>query len=253
MRTEPENTALNTLDPARLYQESLEAIQLRDDFLFIASHELKTSLTTLSMQVQLINHLAQDPILFRSSQEKISHIIRNSIHQLNRFSALVNDLMDVSKINSGKFSLNIEETDLSQLVASVIMSFSAEIEKNECHLDKKIVETLLGKWDRLRLEQVIINLLSNAMKYGAGKRIEVRVNGDSRFARLEVIDEGIGISKEDQSRIFKKFERASAVQGYRGLGLGLYISRKIVEAHGGKIGVESNLGSGSTFWVELPV
>jgi signal transduction histidine kinase len=109
-----------------------------------------------------------------------------------------------------------------------------------------------GHWDRLRLEQVISNLLSNAAKYGAGHPVEVAVEADGERARLREKDGGIGIAPEDQARIFERFERASGVGHIHGLGLGLWITRQIVEAHGGSIRVESAVGQGSTFVVELP-
>ena len=112
-----------------------------------------------------------------------------------------------------------------------------------------------GRWDRLRLEQVFGNLLSNAIKYGGGHPIEVAVsrNGNGHTAKLEVTDHGIGISAEDQARLFNRFERAVSIESFGGLGLGLYITRQIVTAHGGTIRVESQPGAGATFVVELPL
>jgi signal transduction histidine kinase len=143
--------------------------------------------------------------------------------------------------------------DLTAVTREVLDQFAAELARAGCATELEAPHPVLGRWDPLRIEQVVANLLSNACKYGAGKpiRISVEVNGDR--ARLSVRDHGIGIAPADRERIFERFERAASARHYGGLGLGLYITRQVVEAHGGTIRVVSHTGAGSTFAVELPL
>ena len=172
--------------------------------------------------------------------------------QTARIARLVEMLLDVSRIHAGRLDIEIEQVDLSALVPEVAARFTAELTRANCTLGLLIAPSVVGAWDRLRLDQVITNLLSNAIKFGPGKPIEVGLESVGACARLWVRDHGIGIAPERQRHIFGRFERAVPSRSYGGLGLGLYISRTIVEALGGTIKVESEPGEGSTFTVELP-
>jgi signal transduction histidine kinase len=229
------------------------AIQARDEFLSVASHELNTPLTSLKLQVQSLTRTlkrAQGTVLPR---ERVTTIAERTDEQLRRLSRLVSDLLDVSRIHAHKLTLNLERVDLRELVADVAERFSEEYAQAGVRLDLAPCPRVVGVWDRSRLEQVVLNLLSNALKYGSGKPVRLEVTVDGEGARLFVKDEGLGLREEDRARIFERFERAISANEASGLGLGLYISREIVEAHGGRITVESQLGTGSTFTVTLPL
>jgi PAS domain S-box-containing protein len=241
------------IDNACLYREAQNAVRLRDEFLSIASHELRTPLTSFTMQIQLINRLASDGALLRLPKEKLAKLLRISQEQIERFSKLVNDLLDASRIAAGRLALSVESVDLGTLVRDVIGRFGAELEKAGIPIELRLDEPVVGQWDRLRIEQVIVNLLSNAIKYGEGKPIEVSAWTEGSQAWFRVRDRGAGIRKEDQARIFDRFERAVPKRSAGGLGLGLYIVRQIVEAHQGAIIVESQPGQGATFTVKVPL
>ncbi|MFP2925382.1 ATP-binding protein [Pyxidicoccus sp. 3LG] len=230
----------------RVEKELLEALKLRDDFLSIAGHELKTPLAVLQLQVHSLQGLAEargDAVL----KEKLARARR----QTERLTVLTDELLDVARLSAGRLTLQREACDLSALVLDVVDRSAEAVARAECRLELLLAEDVKGQWDRTRLEQVVTNLLSNALKYGAGRPVEVRVSGERGRARLTVRDSGIGIPLKDQARIFDRFERAVPAGNYGGLGLGLWISRQVVEAHGGIIRVESEPGKGATFIVEL--
>ncbi|HLK99410.1 MAG TPA: ATP-binding protein [Myxococcaceae bacterium] len=241
-----------SVENARLYREAQDAIRLRDEFLSIASHELKTPLTPLSLKLQMLGRELRkqpDSALKRSVEDYVA----TGNRQVKKLSELVSDLLDVTRISGGKLRLEFEDVDLATLVREVVTRHEPEASRLGSTLERDIQGTVVGHWDRLRLEQVVTNLVDNAIKYGAGKPVRVRVQvGESR-ALLQVRDEGIGIAPEYLPRIFGRFERAVSERHYGGLGLGLYITRTIVEAMGGHIGVESKPGEGSVFTVELPL
>ncbi|HEY2749134.1 MAG TPA: ATP-binding protein [Polyangia bacterium] len=230
--------------------EAREAVRLRDEFLSVASHELKTPLTSLKLRVQsLCEHAPPipDPVEAARLQKSVDLAER----QVRRLEKLVNNLLDVSRIAVGRFWLQREEIDLVAVVHNVAGQFSAELARSSSELTLELPANAFGLWDPMRLEQVVVNLLSNAIKYGAGQPIVVRVELDGGNARLIVRDRGIGIAIADQARIFERFERAVSLD-YGGLGLGLHITSEIVRAHGGTIRVESGPAAGSAFIVELP-
>lgn len=238
------------VDNARLYENAQKAIRVRDEFLSIASHELRTPLTSLQLQLQTVLHLARKGKT--PPPEKVVQMVDTGFRQGERLGRLVNDLLDLSRLSAGRFTLEREELDLAELVAEVADRFKANFESRGYRVTLRADPPARGRWDRLRLEQVVTNLISNAIRYGEGNPIEISVQPGSMRHRLIVHDRGMGMPPEFQARIFKPFER-SVSSGYGGLGLGLYIVRQIVEAHGGTISVESRLGAGSTFTVELPV
>jgi len=171
--------------------------------------------------------------------------------QADRLQRLINDLLDVSRIASGRLELEIDPVDLTQLALEVGARFQDEAVRMGSELSIVAHEPIIGHWDRNRLEQVITNLISNALKYGRGQPIRVSVEAGA-CARLSVRDCGVGIAPEDPERIFDRFERASSSRNFGGIGLGLWIVKEITRALGGEVRVDSALGSGSTFTVELP-
>ncbi|MGK4005827.1 AAA family ATPase [Sorangium sp. So ce1036] len=241
------------LDNARLFAEAQEAIQRRDEFLVVASHELKTPLTSLQMQAQLVERLLRRHQRAELPPERIESTLRVLNRQLTRLGHLVDELLDVTRLNAGRLAIVRAPVDLSALAREVVERMSQQLADAGCPIQLDLDEPVVGRWDPSRLEQVVINLLSNAMKYGAGGLVQVSVRRRADRALLVVRDQGIGIAEADQARIFERFERAVSVRNFGGLGLGLYIVRWIVAAHGGSVRVESQLGAGATFVVELPL
>ncbi len=232
------------VDNARLFKDAQEAIALRDDFLSIASHELNTPLTSLTLQ---LDNLRRKEKLEDSARRKLDTAER----QVARLTKLVSQLLDVSRITRGRLRLEPEDMDLAPLVGEVIARVNDEAVRVGSVVTLSASPTP-GTWDRSRMEQVVVNLVGNAVKYGEGKPVKVSVSSEASVARLVVKDHGIGIAPEHQARIFQRFERAVSSRYYGGFGLGLWIVRQIVETSGGTIRVESVPGEGSTFTVELP-
>jgi PAS domain S-box-containing protein len=230
------------IDNARLYRESQDAIRLREEFLSIASHELKTPLTALHLYLQSTRRTGKVP----------SELLERLERQGDRLAQLINQLLDVSRITSGQLKLDRSPVDLSDLVRVVVERFRETLDRQKVAIDVEAPRPAVGQWDRARLEQVVTNLLSNAIKYGAGNPIRLRVYEEGETVRLVVEDQGIGMGPEQQKGIFRAFGRAVSPRHYSGLGLGLYIVRQIVEAHGGTIRVKSRPGSGTTFTLMLP-
>jgi signal transduction histidine kinase len=242
------------VDNARLLREAREAVRLRDEFLGIASHELKTPLTPLHLKVQLL-HKQVELLAARGQQvsaERVSETLDVVQRQVRKLTSLVDNLLDVSRITAGRLKLELEEMDLASVAAEILYRFAPSAAQLNSSLELRAPIPVVGRWDRLRLEQVLTNLVSNALKYGSGKPVCVTVEAEGRTARLTVKDCGIGISAQDLPRIFERFERAVSDRHYGGLGLGLYITRQIVEAFGGTVRATSEPGVGSTFLLELP-
>jgi signal transduction histidine kinase/PAS domain-containing protein len=246
------------LDNARLYRTSQQAVQARDEFLSIASHELKTPLTSLQLAVQALRRALRSaggtaletvPQLAPDYLARRLEIIEQQNHRLGK---LINDLLDISRLAAGRLELEKQEVDLAALTRQVIEQFQEELALAGCPVTMHAPTPVLGCWDGTRIEQVVANLLTNAMKYGRRQPIHITVEAAGPVARLIVQDQGIGIAPEHQERIFGRFERAVRPGQYGGMGLGLYIARQIVEAHGGRITVESAPGQGATFTTELP-
>ena len=245
----PPTAVLSFVDVTRLKKvetELKDAISVRDDFLSIASHELHTPLTPLKLQIERLRRKPQTP---DQVAEKLAVVDR----QVDRMINLVTQLLDVSRIAGGKLRLKTEEVDLGAVVKEVAEAVREELVRTSTELVMRLpTEAVRGLWDRTRVEQIATNLVSNAIKYGAGKPVTVEVGKRDGHAFLSVRDHGIGIAPEQQSRIFDRFERAVSVRHYGGFGLGLWIVRQIVEASGGAVRVESEVGEGSCFTVELP-
>jgi PAS domain S-box-containing protein len=222
-----------------------QAICARDEFLLVASHELRTPLTALKLRLQSLQHALRD-------NEKLRRKIDGAARQSERLERLVEDLLDVSRVTTGHFDLTLGQSDLVEIITEVVERFREESSASGSRIDLELSAGMTGTWDRLRLEQVVTNLVSNALSYGAGKAILITLRGDESRVEIRVRDAGLGIAAEDLSRIFDRFERVEAPRAHGGLGMGLYITREIVHAHGGSVSVESALGEGSSFSVFLP-
>jgi PAS domain S-box-containing protein len=244
--------AAMAIDNARLYREAQEALRSRDEFLAIASHELRTPLTALGLQLQSLGRTLRREFEGTAQAAQMAQKLAAATRQSERLAGLIDNLLDVSRITSGRLSLTREDVDLAEVTREVSARFTEGFTRAGCVLSLKTAGPVVGRWDRLRIEQVVTNLVANALKYGAGQPIEVEVIDSGEAARLVVRDHGIGIAEEHQARIFGRFERAVSVNAYGGLGLGLYIARQIVEAHGGTIRVRSAPACGAEFVVELP-
>jgi len=235
-------------------QSELErAVRMRDDFMSIVSHEVRTPLNGLILETQLRKlHLAKDNMA-AFTLEKLRAMVDRDERQIQSLIRLIEDMLDVSRIRTGKLSIRTSPFDLVELVSNLLESFSAQIAAAGSTVSFTADDPVIGVWDEFRIEQVVANLLTNALRYGARKPIRVRVYSEGGEARVDVRDEGIGVSPENQKRIFQQFERVSANHAVHGLGLGLFISDQIVAAHGGTISVESEEGKGSLFRISLPL
>jgi len=230
--------------------ELRESVRIRDEFLQIAGHELKTPLTPLALKLGSLMRKAK--AASGPDSDFVTHL-ESAGRQVTRLTELVNGLLDVSRLTQGRLKLEPKPTSLDQLVREVSDQFTLQAERAHSPLKLELQSGVIGLWDSARLEQVVANLLTNAIKYGAGHPVEVRVDAGDDQARLVVKDHGIGIPQEGLRRIFGKFERAVSDRNYGGLGLGLFIAKQIVDAHRGSITVESQPGKGATFTVELPL
>lgn len=226
-----------------------KAIAARDEFLSIASHELKTPITSLKMQLQMTKRSLESQ-KGKLEAEKIDKALDFSTKQVDRLTVLVEELLDITRLDSGKFRVDYEEFDLSELIHHVVERMSVNLLEGP---KEKINSSLKVTADRFRIEQVIVNLISNALKYGNDKPVKVSVFQEGKFAKIIVEDQGIGISPDKINIIFERFERAIGHENISGLGLGLYIAREIILAHHGRIEVTSKLGEGSCFTVYLPI
>jgi signal transduction histidine kinase/tetratricopeptide (TPR) repeat protein len=228
-----------------------EALQSRDEFLLVASHELRSPLASLLLRLEELSHRVESPAALWEPEQVTSSVerVRSSAFRLRR---LLEHLLDVTRITEGRVELERDTVDLSALVKEAVANLAEQSDASGSPLDLRLAPTMTGPWDAKRLELVVVNLIGNAIKYGRGRPIRVLVDGDERTARLEVEDQGLGIDAGDLSRIFGRFERGVASGEHGGFGVGLWIVRRIVEAHGGVIRVRSAPGAGSTFTVELP-
>jgi signal transduction histidine kinase len=234
---------------ARLYADAQAAIRSRDDFLSVASHELRTPLTALQLQLQAVQRRMQG----RMPGQDLDGKIDGAMRQVRRLAGLIDALLDISRITAGRLDLQRDDLDIVQTTREVVDRYQDVLTRSGTRIDVHAPESLVGRWDAMRIDQVLTNLISNAIKYGEGKPIRLRVTRADDRAVVAVTDGGIGIASDKLARIFDRFERAVSVRHYGGLGLGLWIVRQIVEAHGGAISVESREGEGSTFTISLPV
>nr|BDT29096.1 hybrid sensor histidine kinase/response regulator [Bacteriovorax sp. HI3] len=228
-----------------------QALKWRDDFLSIASHELKTPITSLRLQNQLAlrNYEKLDMKAFTS--EKLKKIFTNSSKQLDKLTHLIDDLLDATKIRAGTLTVEPVKANFSTLMTEVLDRYSDQLTAMKT-IKIDIQEPVMVYCDPFRAEQVVVNLLSNAFKYAPGSNLEVSLKQEGDKAILKIKDEGPGIPKEKLLSVFERFKRGSNSEHISGLGLGLYIAKQIMDAHRGAIAVESNLGKGTMFIVSFP-
>jgi signal transduction histidine kinase len=236
------------IEHAWLYREAREAISMRDEFLAVASHELYTPMTSLGLSLEMLTRLGSNELAGPGGR-KLLGIIEEQGRRLTR---LIGDLLDVSRLEARRLLLSPSPIDLAELARQVVGSLERQLAKAHCDVRLFADQPVQGSWDPARISQVLSNLLSNAAKFGAARPIDVVVRGEADHATISVTDHGRGIATEEQQRIFERFARAASAEHFGGLGLGLFISRGIVDAHGGRIWVESEPGVATTFTVELP-
>ncbi|WP_300730438.1 hybrid sensor histidine kinase/response regulator [Pseudomonas sp.] len=229
------------------------AVRMRDDFMSIVSHEVRTPLNGLILETQLRKlHLARDNAS-AFTLDKMHAMVERDERQILSLIRLIEDMLDVSRIRTGKLSIRPVEFDLAHVVSQLLEGFAPQISAAQSSVTFTADQPVIGHWDEFRIEQVVSNLLTNALRYGAKKPIDVSVYRDGEQAVIDVRDQGIGISPENQQRVFQQFERVSAGHAAAGLGLGLFISEQIVTAHNGTLTVQSALGEGALFSVRLPL
>jgi PAS domain S-box-containing protein len=240
------------MDNAQLYRDSKNAIQLRDDFISIASHELRTPITSLNLQLEVLTNIVEDLPQDIASAKLMHKFFGSTKMQLKRLTRLVDDMLDISRISTGKLSLNLKNVYMNQLIQDLIERFNEQLRLHEIETKFIFTDDITFVCDPERIEQVITNFMTNAIRYGGKQPIHIHLEQCDDFVTIKVKDHGRGISKDDQERIFKRFERAHTDEDVNGLGLGLYINRQIVEEHKGKITLESEPGKGAVFIVQLP-
>jgi signal transduction histidine kinase len=244
-----------TAERERLVGELADAVAARDEFIAIASHELNTPLTSLKLQIARMLKRSGDLTGRPEDRDLLKQQIAVITRQADRLERLVSELLDVSRMTSGRLRLDLEAVDMGRVISEVEerMVETAELARAGCRLTVDAPAPVVGRWDAMRIEQIVDNLLRNAVKYGAGKPVAVRVTTDGATATLTVQDQGIGLSPNDRERIFGRFERAVSSRHYGGLGMGLFIVKQVVEAHAGSVDVQSRPGDGATFVVRLPI
>ena len=245
------NTDINDQkENAKMLEDALKA---RDEFLSIASHELNTPLSSLKLYIQIFDRDLRERKK-ELNMEGVLSFLKKADHQVRRLVRLVADILDITRIRTGKLSIEKAPCDITETVRETIDHYAPEFNAKNIKFSYSIPEKIVGHWDRLRIEQVITNLFSNALRYGEGKPIEIKLEKEKNNVHFSVKDQGIGMKSGMTDRIFKAFERINDIKEISGLGLGLFITEQIVKAHNGKIWAESpGLGEGSTFHVILPI
>lgn len=233
-------------------EETQRALEQRDEFIAVAAHELRTPLSALELKVRGVTRALQQDDGRGVEPENLASRLDGALRQIERLAELVERLLDASHIAQGKLVLVPEPTRLAEVATHVVERLREPALRMGTELRLRAATDGAGLWDRARLEQATFNLVSNAIKYGPGEPVEIAVEQAEAGVRLRVTDRGIGIAREDLGRIFMRFERAAPVGHYGGLGLGLYLTRSIIEAHGGTIDVSSQPGEGTSFVIELP-
>lgn len=236
------------------HRELERAVRMRDDFMSMVSHELRTPLNTLFLETQVRKlHLSKGN-LSHFEAAKLPEMIERDQRQIKNMVRLIDDMLDVTRLRSGSLSIQPAPFDLSALSRRVVESLAQQSEAAGSPITLVAPLPVEGVWDEFRIEQVLTNLLTNAMRYGGGKPIVVEVSSSDGQATITVRDEGMGIAPADQERVFEQFERTDdSRKKAPGLGLGLYITRQIVRSHGGEVQVESTPGEGAVFCVSLPL
>ncbi len=241
------------VDNARRFREAREALKARDEFLSMASHDLRAPLTSLRLQLQAVRRDLRPGSDGTRSPEKLVTRVESMERQTERMLHMMDALLDITQMTAGRLELKRQKLDLVELVRGAVATLDEELRQSGVQVRVHAEGPVEGRWDHLRLEQVVDNLLSNAVKYGKGRPVDMTVSTDGTTAKLVVRDQGVGVAPEDQERLFERFERVRLDQGVTGYGVGLWIVRRLVEAHGGSISIESRLDEGASFIVQLPL
>lgn len=229
-----------------------QALKWRDDFLSIASHELKTPITSMRLQTQMTARSLQNSATKSLSPEKMEKYFNTSNKQLDKLTRLIDDLLDTTRIRAGKLTVEPVEVNFSNLVKDILERYEDQLEDASCKVDVKIQDDVLVYCDPFRVEQVIVNLISNVIKYANNKPVSINLREEHGQAFLTIQDSGPGIAPEKVDAIFERFKRGNKHEGISGLGLGLYIAKQVMDAHHGSISVKSTLGLGSAFTINFP-
>ena len=240
------------LQELRATQAELQrSLRMRDEFMSMVAHELRTPLNTLFLETQMRTLNLERGNLAAFAPEKLPKMVARDARQIRSMVRLIDDMLDVSRISSGKLSIRREPVDLAALVRRVAEDLAPGPDQITVQVqDDAQIE---GFWDGFRVEQIVVNLISNALRYGEGKPVDICLAKTRNSALIEVRDHGIGIGAKDQERIFDAFERVMHQDRTGGLGLGLFITKQLVDAHGGAITLQSQPGHGALFSVTLPL
>ena len=242
------------LQELRTTQAELQrSLRMRDEFMSMVAHELRTPLNTLFLETQMRTLNLERGNLAAFAPEKLPKMIARDARQIRSLVRLIDDMLDVSRISSGKLSIRREPVDLPALVRRVAEDLAPCAGDGASLLQVQAEQPIEGYWDAFRVEQIVVNLISNALRYGEGKPVEISLAQTKNSAVIEVRDHGIGIGAKDQERIFDAFERVVHQDRTGGLGLGLFITKQLVDAHGGAITLQSQPGHGALFSVTLPL
>lgn len=234
-------------------QEELQrSLRMRDEFMSLVAHELRTPLNTLFLEAQMRSLQLKRGTLATIKPEQFEAMIKRDERQIKAMIRLIDDMLDVSRMRSGQLSIRPGQVQLMDLLERVVSDLSLQAAATGCKLSLQPHPPVEGCWDEFRIEQVVVNLLTNALRYGGGQPVEVSVQHSGNTVRIDVRDEGKGIAPNDLERIFEPYERGARNGEPKGLGLGLYISRQLAISHGGELRVTSKPGEGATFSLVLP-
>ena len=249
-RVEEQQATMNELRAAQ--EEMRYALRMRDEFMSMVAHELRTPLNTLYLETQMRKMQLDKGNTSAFGPEQLAGMVARDGRQIQSMIRLIDDMLDVSRIRSGVLSIRPCDTELRGILQRLTSDLARQAADAGTHFEVEASAPVQGCWDEFRIEQVIINLLTNGLRYGGGKPVRVRLSSDEREARIDVIDEGPGIPEDMLARIFLPYERGQGNGVPSGLGLGLYISRQLAEAHQGTLTVRSKPGEGSIFTLALP-
>jgi PAS domain S-box-containing protein len=243
-------------DREELLHRLEHALQFRDEFISLASHELRTPLVPLKLCIQTISRLLQmdkQPLSGALGRPELQRLLSTALEQVLRMEVLTNNLLDASSLQAGRLEIHREEMNLSDLLNGIIAAHRHWVESSGSSLRVRIQPDVVGRFDRMRIDQIVVNLISNALKYAPGSLIEIDLERLDGTARLIVRDHGPGISADLWPKLFERFARSEKAKGKRGIGLGLYLSRQFAEAHGGRISARQAEGGGTEFELIVPV
>jgi signal transduction histidine kinase len=238
--------------PSKHIAELEDALRARDEFIATVGHELKNPLSPVFMLAEQLLTIARGAPGGLVPAEQILPRIESFTHRFRKFIQTLNRLLDVTRLNTGKVELRLEDVDLVDVIRGVAMDMDRERFASQSDIFLHAHDPVVGRWDRLRLEQICANLLSNAIRYGLGKPIDIFVEARDDMATLRIRDRGVGIPEDEQERIFYRLERGSSGRSTGGFGIGLWVVKRLSTALGGDVSVESKVGQGATFTVELP-